>query len=122
MLGDRFLILDVKELENLMPLEVLQKLVEKKFKKYNVNSNEIKYKDYTKKNAPIGKYLDSLLSLEKGDTVFAEKSGTIKSKVEFCKKAIKIMEYPNFSWKLTDKLEKLCKAIFEHIKSQNITK
>ena len=123
MLGEKnFLILPVKEIENLMPLEVLQKLVEKKFKKYNVNSNEIKYKSYAKKNFPIGKYLDSLLSLEKGNTVFAEKSGTIKSKVEFCKKAIKIMEDPNFSWELTDKLEELCKAIFEHIKSQNITK
>ena len=119
MLEDKFLILDVKELENLMPLEVLQKLVEKKFKKYNVNTNEIKYKDYTKKNVPIGKYLDSLLCLEKGNTVFAEKSGTIKSKVKFCQQAIEIMEDPNFSWELTDKLQDVCQRIFKHIKENN---
>lgn len=120
MLGEKnFLILPVKEIENLMPLEVLQKLVEKKFKKYNVNSNAIKYKGYTKKNVQIGKYLDSLLSLEKGKTVFAEKSGTIKSKVEFCKKAIEIMEDPDFSWKLTEKLQDICHRVFKHIKENN---
>ena len=120
MLGDdKFLILNVKEIENLMPLEVLQKLVEKKFKKYNVNTNEIKYKDYTKKNVQIGKYLDSLLSLEKGKAVFAEKSGTIKSKVKFCQQAIEIMENADFSWELTDKLQDICQRIFKHIKENN---
>ena len=120
MLGDdKFLILNVKEIENLMPLEVLQKIVEKKFKKYNVNTNEIKYKDYTKKNVQIGKYLDSLLSLEKGKAVFAEKSGTIKSKVKFCQQAIEIMENADFSWELTDKLQDICQRIFKHIKENN---
>jgi hypothetical protein len=148
MLGDdKFFPLDVKEIENLIPLEVLQKLVEANFKRYGGDINSIKYEDYAEKGIKVGlgEYLEKFLlskpskppkkskksqsNMEKPENevnelivVYKADSGTIKSKINFCEKAIKIMEDPNFSWKLTDKLEELCKAIFEHIKSQNITK
>jgi predicted ATPase len=148
MLGDdKFFPLDVKEIENLIPLEVLKKLVEANFKKYGGDINLIKYEDYAEQGIKVGlgEYLEKFLlskpskppkkskksqsNMEKSENEFNElivvykaDSGTIKSKINFCEKAIKVMEDPNFSWKLTDKLEELCKAIFEHIKSQNITK
>ena len=148
MLGEKkFYSLEVKEIENLMPLEVLQKLVEANFKKYGGDINLIKYEDYAEQGIKVGlgEYLEKFLlskpskppkkskksqsNMEKSENEFNEliivykaDSGTIKSKINFCEKAIKVMEDPNFSWKLTDKLEELCKAIFEHIKSQNITK
>ena len=124
MLGnDRFLILDVKEIENLMPLEVLKK-IKKVVKYFNTNNghaniSDINYENYAIPETPIGKYLDSLLSLPEGKTVFAEKSGTIKSKVKFCQQAIEIMENPDFSWELTDKLQDICHRVFKHIKENN---
>jgi hypothetical protein len=99
---------------------IVSKMAEKlAWQRFYLYSASPKYKGYTKKNVQIGKYLDSLLSLEKGKTVFAEKSGTIKSKVEFCKKAIEIMEDPDFSWKLTEKLQDICHRVFKHIKENN---
>ena len=148
MLGDdKFFPLDVKEIENLIPLEVLQKLVEANFKRYGGDINSIKYEDYAEKGIKVGlgEYLEKFLlskpskppkkskksqsNMEKPENevnefivVYKADSGTIKSKINFCEKAIKIMEDPSFSWELNKKLKKLCKAIFEHIKSQNITK
>jgi DNA-binding protein YbaB len=148
MLGEKkFFPLDVKEIENLIPVEVLKKLVKTNFNRYGGDINSIKYEDYAEKGIEVGlgKYLEEFLLLKPLKTpkkskklqsntekleneineaivVYKADSGTIKSKVNFCEKAIKIMEDPNFSWELTDKLEELCKAIFEHIKSQNITK
>jgi AAA15 family ATPase/GTPase len=145
MLGDdKFFPLDVKEIENLIPLEVLKKLVEANFNRYGGDINSIKYEDYAEKGIEVGlgNYLEEFLLLKPLKTpkkskksqsntekpenevivVYKTDSGTIKSKINFCEKAIKIMEDPSFSWELNKKLKKLCKAIFEHIKSQNITK
>ncbi|MFN5767461.1 MAG: ATP-dependent nuclease, partial [Pseudanabaena sp.] len=58
MLGERFLVLQVKEIENLIPVEILKKVVAEKFKKYEGNIERIKYKDYAKPDTPIGRYLD----------------------------------------------------------------
>ncbi len=128
MLGDdRFHLLEVKEIENLIPVEILQKVVAEKFKEYEGNIENIKYEDYAKLDTPIGKYLDLLLkSIPEGKTVFAainrsktksEGTGTIKSKGTFCDDAIKFMQNPE--WALTDELKAICKKIFDHIITQN---
>lgn len=127
MLGNRFHLLEVKEIENLIPVEILQKVVAEKFKEYEGNIENIKYEDYAKLDTPIGKYLDSLLkSIPEGKTVFAainksktksEGSGTIKSKGTFCDDVIKFMQNPE--WALTDELKAICEKIFNHIITQN---
>lgn len=58
MLGDRFLILETKEIENLIPLEVLKEAVAKKFQERDKNTELIKYEDYAKEDTPIGRYLN----------------------------------------------------------------
>jgi len=119
MLGDRFLILDTKEIENLMPSEVLKRVVNEKFQKYSQDPEQIKYEGYANEK-PIGRYLDSFLSLPEGKTVFAAESGTLKSKVDFCDKAVKVMRDPDFNWSLTSELKDICKKLFEHIVTQNL--
>jgi hypothetical protein len=127
MLGDRFHLLGVKEIENLIPIEILRKVVAEKFKEYEGNIEHINYEDYAKLDTPIGQYLDSLLkAIPEGKTVFAainksktksEGSGTIKSKGTFCDDAIKFMQ--NSEWALTDELKAICEKIFDHIITQN---
>ncbi|PZO40803.1 MAG: hypothetical protein DCF19_10855 [Pseudanabaena frigida] len=129
MLGDRFYLLEVKEIENLIPVEILRKVVAEKFKEYEGNIEHINYEDYAKLDTPIGKYLDSLLkAIPEGKTVFAainkskiksEGSGTIKSKGTFCDDAIKFMQNLECEWALNDDLKAICEKIFNHIITQN---
>jgi AAA15 family ATPase/GTPase len=115
MLGDRFLILPVKEIENLIPPEVLKQIVADKFQEHGKDTDLIRYEDYFKEEVELGAYLDSLLDLSVGETVFAAESGTIKGKTSFCEKAVRIMSDPEFEWKLTPDLEGLCERVFDHI-------
>ncbi|MFZ4728010.1 MAG: AAA family ATPase, partial [Pseudanabaena sp.] len=115
MLGNRFHLLEVKEIENLMPVEILRQVVAEEFKENEGNIEHINYEDYAKLDTPIGKYLDSLLkAIPEGKTVFAainrsktksEGSGTIKSKGTFCDDAIKFMQNPECKWALTESLK-----------------
>jgi hypothetical protein len=129
MLGNRFHLLEVKEIENLMPVEILRQVVAEEFKENEGNIEHINYEDYAKLDTPIGKYLDSLLkAIPEGKTVFAainrsktksEGSGTIKSKGTFCDDAIKFMQNPECKWALTESLKYICDKIFKHIITQN---
>jgi hypothetical protein len=115
MLGDRFLILPVKEIENMMPPEVLKEVVADKFQERGTNYEQIRYEDYAKENLGLGSYLDSLLALRPADAVFAAESGTVKNKTSLCEKAVEVMSSPEFDWRLTPDLEGLCKKVFDHI-------
>jgi len=119
MLGDRFLALQVKEIENLIPVEIIRQVVAKKFKENGVNTDLIRYEDYAKLDTPIGTYLDVLLQLSKDNSLFAAKSGTLNSyyKSKFCDKAVEAMK--NSEWTLTDDLKAICEKIFDHIITQN---
>jgi AAA15 family ATPase/GTPase len=118
MLGNRFLALQVKEIENLIPAEILRQVVAKQFKKYGGNTDLIKDEDYARLDTPIGTYLDNLLPLSK-NSLFAAESGTFTSyyKGTLCDNAVKIMK--NLEWDLTDDLRAICKEIFDHIITQN---
>lgn len=120
MLGNRFLALQVKEIENLIPAEILRQVVAKQFKKYGVNTDLIKYEDYARLDTPIGKYLDDLLPLSQ-NSLFATESGTFTSyyKGTVCDNAVKIMKNPKSEWSLTGDLEYICENIFKHIITQN---
>ncbi len=119
MLGEKLVVLDCKEIENLLPQEVLKELVKTKFQKYGKDVNSIDYGKYSKSKKGLGNYLDKLLKQEKDGSVFSTKSGTIQYKGIFCNNAINIMSNPDFNWSLNDELTKLCKLIFDHIMEYN---
>jgi len=119
MLGDRFFILNVKEIENLMPEAVLRRVAARKCERHGKDVDLIRQEEYSIPETPIGTYLDSLLDLPRGTTVFADKSGTIKMKVPFCEEAVEVMTSSELDWLLTPDLTELCERIFDHILSQN---
>lgn len=121
MLGDRFIILPCKEIENLIPIEILKEIVTKKFEANKVSTDQLIYKDYSGSKDGLGKYLDDLLGLEGDNKLFSSETGTIVSnkKVGFCKVAVKAMNDPAIEWTLTPKLKELCESIFNHVEEQN---
>ncbi len=119
MLGDRFYLLEVKEIENLLPVEILREIVANKFENHQGDINSINYKNYSKPKIALGKYLDSLLPQPLEKPVFAEKSGTIKAKGTFCDDAVKLIQDPKWSLKNYPKIKSLCQKIFDHIITQN---
>ncbi|WP_434686518.1 AAA family ATPase [Pseudanabaena minima] len=119
MLGERFYLLEVKEIENLLPVEILREIVANKFEKHQVDINSIEHKKYSKPKIPLGKYLDSLLPQPLEKPVFAEKSGTIKAKGTFCDDAVKFMQDTKWSLNNYPKIKILCEKVFDHIITQN---
>jgi energy-coupling factor transporter ATP-binding protein EcfA2 len=129
-IGDRLRILPVKEIENMLPENILQqtalKLYDtKRLEKDGLNKaaiSSVKFNKYHTLTNGIGYHLDKALGLDgKGKNkrrFFADESGTIKDKVKFCKTAVNLME-DSTDWELTDALRDLCAAIFEHIKTCN---
>ncbi len=117
-LGNRFFMLDVKEIENLIPQQVLREILSKEFSNFGKDINSIKFSDYSEDGIAIGKYIDKKLGLKVSEGKFSEKSGTIKQKLAFCRKAVSFMEINN-TWSINSKIELLCEAIFAHIDQYN---
>ncbi len=117
MLGDKFFMLPVKEIENLIPVDVLKEVVTDKFQKYNVNTNVIKYEDYSKEELGLGAYLDAQLKIT--EPVFEADSGTVKNKRTFCEKAVEFMNESDSHWDLTPAIRELCGKIYDHILVEN---
>ena len=78
MLGKKFEVLDCKEIENLLPIEILRELANSTFKKHGKDVNSLDYDKYSKPGIGLGSYLDELLELKKGESSFSAQSGTIK--------------------------------------------
>lgn len=111
-LGDRFYCLKRRESENLLRKEVLlavlQNYKEKSFKEFD----ETDYKDEL-----LGKFIDEkILENRVRKTTYADKSGTIKDKNAFCRKAINnIKSYNDLSQDAKD----LTIKIYDFIDRQN---
>jgi hypothetical protein len=113
-----------KEIENLIPEEILIKYLENELKdkfadNLKVKVNFKKYSTYkkNKKLIGLGGYLDECLN-----TTFASKNntGTIDDKKKFCEDIIKLMREPNkIKWNLPEELENLCALIVNHIALAN---
>ena len=130
-LGEKFELLDVKEIENLIPEIILQKTVKDKWNskknktKYSANFDhtQIQQSDYSNDKG-IGCYLESLVtrSLDNESQAykfFEAASGTIKLKVDFCNTAVGFMKDDAVEWTLTDDLRTLCDKIWTHIEESN---
>lgn len=129
-LKSRFHLLPSKEIENLLPLNVVvkaaQNIFERKHSKTvagleSTDINKILKQDVANSTYGIGHHLDKCLGLKgKGTTnrrIFSDESGTINEKVKFCREAIKVME--DEAWEMPKAIEALCSKLYLHIMAQN---
>ena len=121
-LGDKLIILPCKEIENLIPLEILTSVIRNTRKKKEIdleNLEKVKYNNYSKSKTGLGAYLNRVLNLNEQNGGFGTSTGTIKNKLGFCYKAIEVMEKEDNEWSLPEPLQKLCSRVFEHIEETN---
>lgn len=124
-LAERFHLLPCKEIENLLPKEIILATAKRIFERKRDSTIEsldigkldsFLSRDIKESKWGIGYHLDKCLGLEgkgKKRRVFAEESGTIADKVKFCREACAVME--NDDWELPDHLKTLCAKIYLHI-------
>jgi len=116
-LKERFVRLDVREIENLLtPACIRLVLVDYKEKENNLNSFSLE--DYEKQ--ALGSFIEEKILKEpkkkERDASYAEKSGTISDKVKFCERAVKHMA--SFD-SLSLPAQELTKKIHKFIVDQN---
>lgn len=116
-LGDRFILLPVRESENLLTPKVITAII-RSYEGEDVVLNGFTQSKYT--TAYLGKYIDSHVLVDKTkskrygklQTCYAGKSGTIKGKVEFCRRAIEQIEsIDDLSAHALEIAEKICDFI-----------
>ena len=125
-LKERFHLLPSKEIENLLPLSIIEETARKIFQRKKAKTtNELKVtdlekifgKDVSSSIYGIGYHLDKCLGLKgRGKStrrVFADESGTINEKVKFCREAIEIMGVAE--WVLPSAVKELCEKIYAHV-------
>jgi len=111
-LGERFVLLEVTEIENLLTKPVIMKTVQQYCPKDSIDFQKFEKGTYEKRK--LGTYLDATLT--GAGRTFAADSGTINDKVNFCKRAISnIKSIEDISQDAKD----LAKKIYEFIKSKN---
>lgn len=129
-LQDRFHLLPGKEIENLLPanvvLESAKRIFKRKISKTKDGLNVEALSGILKVNLAVSKqgigfHLDRALGLKgKGKAerrVFADESGTINDKVKFCHQTIQVMD--EIEWELSAELIDLCEKIYSHIDLKN---
>ncbi|WP_273977866.1 AAA family ATPase [Vibrio parahaemolyticus] len=127
-LGDSFILLDWKEIENYIPQEIIIKTAEARWNTFN-GKKECKFNSsnitqvglFEKNNEGIGRTLERYVQKPKElkRNFYSDDSGTIKDKVKFCHTAIEIMNSEDTDWKLTLELTKLCERIWAHVIDSN---
>lgn len=118
-LGDRFLILEGNEIENLLSLDVIKSVI----KDYENNIEESDFTEFSQSDyisKKLGEYIESKVFISgykmKRKGGYQTKSGTIKSKVAFCEKAL---QYMGSYESLSEESKKLTMSIVKHIQSSN---
>lgn len=115
-LGDDLILLDCKEVENLLPEEIVRTVV-RTLAEGTIDdalASKITSEEYQVPGRGLGEYLDRVLGIND----FAEKSGTIKRKNLVCDLAVEAMQNAR-TWKLTPGAELLCRRITEFVKKAN---
>ena len=125
-LGEGFLLLKWKEIENYIPHCILIETAKRRWDTFNLRAGcsidrftNIKNDRFEKENEGIGRILETYVTkaTEFERDFYKDKSGTIKDKVKFCHTAIQVMDEKD--WKLTPELNALCKRLWEHIETHN---
>ncbi|MDP2491585.1 AAA family ATPase [Vibrio splendidus] len=130
-LGEQFYQLELKEIENYIPLEVIKKTAELRLNVMNqkkgcsLNFDSFTQGSYAKKKVGIGRYLEQCVEKPEGleksffEEVRKSNTGTIRDKVTFCKEAVRYMNGHPEEWMLTDDLTELCDKLWCHVESSN---
>ncbi|RTZ17473.1 ATP-binding protein [Vibrio aquaticus] len=125
-LGDSFLLLKWKEIENFIPQAILLETAKQRWDTFNQRGgcsikrfSNIEDARFEKTDEGIGSILERFVDKAPGleRNFYKDRSGTIKDKVKFCHTAVKVMEEQE--WELTPKLRELCKRIWDHIEKNN---
>jgi hypothetical protein len=131
---ERFYLLPCKETENTLPPKILINLAIEMFGAMKtktqegfsdaalntlIESEEINI--FSRQSDGIGQILDSLIRSSETDPskrAFADESGTIKSKLGFCRRMLEKMDDLS-AWELTEEAKALCEKIFTFIEDHN---
>jgi hypothetical protein len=118
-LGSRFIQLPVRESENLLSPKVITGII-RSYEGADVRLNGFTQSKYT--TAYLGKYIDNHVLVDKTkskrygklETCYADKSGTVKGKVEFCRRALEQIEsIDDLSDHAREIAEKICDFIVQ---------
>ena len=120
-LGNRLILLPVRESENLLTPNVIEKVIR------SYEQTDFQIKSFTQaeyKSRYLGRYIDSHVLVDKKqskrygkhETCYADKSGTIKNKVNFCRRALKHIQSKK---DLSDDAIQLAERICAFIHKQN---
>lgn len=114
-LGDRLIILPCREVENLLPFDVIKEVVKEYEKNDELKIQDFAYEEY--KNEYLGDFIENQMlknnSFRKGG--YKADSGTLKDKVKFCEKALPKIEYQ----KLPESTKEIIQNIYNFICEQN---
>lgn len=110
-LGDRFCLLNCREVENLISKKVLLKII----KDYEGCYPDTDFEEKNYINEPLGRFINKKLGDNKKRN-YAEESGTITNKLGFCKKAI---EHTEEFKDLSDETKLICEKICRFINENN---
>lgn len=115
-LGDNFCRLDCKEIENLLSKEVLVQVIEEyEHNCGNKSPNIQQFEEEEYKDEYLGAFIENKLVNRKRKSYKAA-SGTVTTKLDFCKKALShTKEFAN----LSEESKKLCQKIHEFILINN---
>jgi len=116
-LGDNLVILDCKEIENLIPEEILIAVLPDVYSVATSSMETIRYSDYSKEGVALGEYLESSLKTPRPKALFQADSGTVLKKTELSNKAVALMESSD-DWSLTEFVISLVERIYAHIYEQ----
>ena len=120
-LGDRFCLLDGLEVENLLTPATITSIVEQY--EWTITPQQFEQDDY--KNVSLGTFIDTKVLpadhkskriRKEGSKAYADASGTVKNKTDFCHKAL---EHIKTIDDLSPEATRLCQGIYEFIAAQN---
>lgn len=114
-LDDRYLVLPRREIENMLSAKTVESVVRDFEKNDSIKISEAAYNK--NKNGYLGSFIDEKVLKLKGEKRFATNSGTIKSKVLFCKKAV--ANTTQFDQIPTETIDELVEKIYNFIHTEN---
>ena len=116
-LGERLIVLNSKEVENLLPESVVRHIVADRLPAQSTaeSLSRVRLDDYHQRPLGLGAYLDEALSVE----VFSGSgTGTVKDKVKFCELAVQFMQEQE-GWTLPVETHQLCERLVRFICEAN---
>jgi hypothetical protein len=119
-LGERFLLLPRREIENLLSVDTILHVLEH-YEKKEIEPARINYEDYAM--VGMGIYLESLFNTEfqkERKASYAEASGTVNEKTRFCELVCEKMQNAEYKWEnLSLEAKVLATRLYKFIEAEN---